>query len=156
MKKILFVCAGNICRSPTAEGVMRELLAREAPELQIVLDSAGVGSWHIGSPPDERSQQAALRRGVDISGLRARQITIDDFASFDLILAMDMENLTELKRRAPAPLKERVRLFLDFVPDGEIDEVPDPYYGGEAGFEHVLDLSEQAARGLLQYLRDKR
>lgn len=151
--KILFVCAGNICRSPTAEGVFRNLLAREAPELQVVVDSAGIGGWHIGSPPDERSQAAAQRRGVDISGLRARQIAGEDFESFDLILAMDLQNLSELKRRAPAQHKERVRLFLDFIPGGEADEVPDPYYGGEAGFEHVLDLTEQAALGLLQYLK---
>jgi protein-tyrosine phosphatase len=151
--KILFVCLGNICRSPTAEAVFRHLLAREAPELNVVVDSAGIGAWHIGEPPDARAQAAAQRRGFDMSALRARQVVREDFERFDLILAMDLENLAELKRRAPAHTRERVRLFLDFIPEEEIDEVPDPYYGSEAGFEQVLDLAEQAARGLLQYLR---
>lgn len=154
--KILFVCLGNICRSPTAEIVFRHLLEREAPELDITVDSAGIGAWHIGEPPDERSQAAALRRGFDMGALRARQIAGEDFERFDLILAMDLENLAELKRRAPARLRDRVRLFLDFVADGESDEVPDPYYGGQAGFERVLDLVEQASRGLLDHLKQIR
>lgn len=153
--KILFVCLGNICRSPTAEAVLRHLLQREASELEVTVESAGIGAWHIGEPPDERSQAAARRRGFEMSSLRARQITAEDFSRFDLILAMDLENLAELKRRAPAHLRERVRLLLDFIPESELDEVPDPYYGGEAGFERVLDLVEQASRGLLDYLRNK-
>jgi len=156
LMRILFVCAGNICRSPTAEAVFRHLLAREAPELDVEVQSAGIGSWHIGSPPDARTQAAARRRGYDMSEQRARQVVREDFALFDLILAMDLENLAHLRRRAPAEAQERVRLFLDFIEGGEFDEVPDPYYGGDAGFEQVLDLVEQASEGLLKYLRTNR
>ncbi len=150
--RVLFVCLGNICRSPTAEAVFRHLLARARTELRIEVDSAGIGDWHIGEPPDERAQAAARRRGVDMSGIRARQIVHEDFALFDLILAMDRQNLAELKRRAPVQYRERVRLFLEFAPQLDTHDVPDPYYGGEAGFEEVLDLAEQAARGLLSHL----
>jgi low molecular weight protein-tyrosine phosphatase len=153
--RILFVCLGNICRSPTAEAVLRDLLAREAPELSVEIDSAGIGDWHIGEPPDQRALVAARRRGLDMSRLRARQIVSEDFARFDFILAMDRANLSDLWRRAPTQYRERVRLFLEFAPDLGIDEVPDPYYGGAAGFEDVLDLAEQAARGLLSHLRDR-
>ncbi|HKE44499.1 MAG TPA: low molecular weight protein-tyrosine-phosphatase [Steroidobacteraceae bacterium] len=151
--RILFVCLGNICRSPTAEAVLRDLLSREAPELAVEVDSAGLGSWHIGEPPDERALAAARRRGLDMSRLRARQVASEDFARFDFILAMDRTNLADLRRRAPAQYRERVRLFLEFAPDLDVDEVPDPYYGSEAGFEEVLDLAEQAARGLLSFIR---
>ena len=154
--RILFVCLGNICRSPTAEAVLRELVAREAPDLSLEIDSAGIGSWHIGEPPDERALAAARRRGLDMSRLRARQIASEDFARFDFILAMDRANLADLQRRAPSQYRERVQLFLEFAPDLEVDEVPDPYYGGDAGFEEVLDLAEQAARGLLSHLRKSR
>src|SRR5262245_8033605 len=154
--RILFVCLGNICRSPTAEAVLRDLLAREAPELSVEIDSAGIGDWHIGEPPDQRAMTAARRRGLDMSRLRARQIVSEDFARFDFILAMDRTNLSDLRGRAPTQYRERVRLFLEFAPDLGIDEVPDPYYGGAAGFEDVLDLTEQAARGLLSHLRDRR
>lgn len=150
--KILFVCLGNICRSPTAEAVFRHLLASAATDLKIEVDSAGIGSWHIGEPPDARAQAAARRRGIDLSALRARQIMGEDFERFDLILAMDGENLTELRKRSPAQYRERVRLFLEFAPDLGEEDVPDPYYGGDAGFEAVLDLTEQAARGLLESL----
>jgi protein-tyrosine phosphatase len=150
--RVLFVCLGNICRSPTAEAVFRQLLARSQTPLAIEVDSAGIGDWHIGEPPDERAQAAARRRGLDMSGLRARQVVHDDFALFDLILAMDRQNFTELRRRAPAQYRERVKLFLEFAPQLETPDVPDPYYGGEAGFEEVLDLAEQAARGLLEHL----
>lgn len=153
--RILFVCLGNICRSPTAEAVLRDLLAREAPELSVEIDSAGIGDWHIGEPPDQRALVAARRRGLDMSRLRARQIVSEDFARFDFILAMDRANLSDLRGRAPTQYRERVRLFLEFAPDLGIDEVPDPYYGGAAGFEDVLDLTEQAARGLLSHLRDR-
>ena len=150
--RILFVCLGNICRSPTAEAVLRDLLAREAPDLEVEIDSAGIGSWHIGEPPDDRAVTAARRRGLDMSRLRARQIASEDFARFDFILAMDRANLADLRRRAPVQYRERVRLFLEFAPDLGVEDVPDPYYGGEAGFEEVLDLAEQAARGLLSHL----
>lgn len=150
--KILFVCLGNICRSPTAEAVFRHLLAEMAAGTNVEVDSAGIGNWHIGEPPDVRAQAAARRRGFDMSALRARQITSEDFERFDLILAMDRENLAELRRRSPQQLRERVRLFLEFAPDLGEHDVPDPYYGGDAGFEAVLDLTEQAARGLLDHL----
>jgi protein-tyrosine phosphatase len=153
--QILFVCLGNICRSPTAEGVLRVLAAREAPELPLEIDSAGTAGYHVGEPPDPRMCHAAARRGYDLSGLRARVVEPADFERFDLILAMDQENLRVLKRRAPAPAHERLRLFLEFAPESETAEVPDPYYGGAPGFEQVLDLVESAARGLLAHLRQQ-
>jgi len=150
--KILFVCLGNICRSPTAEGVLRTLAAREAPELDLVVDSAGTAGYHIGEPPDPRTQQAAARRGYELGTLRARVIEPADFERFDLILAMDRENLKVLRRRAPPQAHERLRLLLEFAPDATPADVPDPYYGGPNGFEEVLDLVEVAARGLLAHL----
>lgn len=154
--RILFVCMGNICRSPTAEAVFKHLLAREAPDMQVEVQSAGIGGWHIGSPPDTRTQAAAKRRGYDMSAQRAQQVSGQHFAHYDLILAMDLENLADLRRRAPPQVHEKIRLFLDFIDGGEVDEVPDPYYGGEAGFEQVLDLVEEASRGLLRYLQTRR
>jgi len=151
--KILFVCLGNICRSPTAEAVFRAVAQRDAPDLDIEIDSAGTGGYHIGEPPDSRSQAAARRRGYDMSALRARQIQMDDFQRFDLVLAMDEDNLAALQDRAPATLRDRVRLFLDFAPDAERVDVPDPYYGGSTGFEEVLDLVEAASAGLIRHLR---
>ncbi len=153
--RILFVCLGNICRSPTAEAVVRTLAARELPEIGLEVDSAGTAGYHIGEPPDPRMQAAAARRGYELKALRARVIEPLDFERFDLILAMDRENLAMLHRRAPEQARERVRLFLDFFPQGELREVPDPYYGGPNGFEEVLDLVESAARGLLAYLRQR-
>jgi protein-tyrosine phosphatase len=153
--KILFVCLGNICRSPSAEAVLREIAAREAPDLGIEVDSAGTAGYHIGSPPDERSQEAARRRGYDMAPLRARIVEPEDFERFDLILAMDRDNLSILRRRAPVAARERVRLFLEFAPDAGVTEVPDPYYGGASGFEQVLDLVEAAARGLIAHLRER-
>ena len=152
--KILFVCLGNICRSPSAEAVLREIAAREAPELRIEVDSAGTAGYHIGEPPDSRSQEAARRRGYDMSPLRARIVEPEDFELFDLILAMDENNLSALRKHAPAAYRERVRLFLEFAPESGMAEVPDPYYGGPTGFEQVLDLVEEAARGLLLHLRE--
>jgi low molecular weight protein-tyrosine phosphatase len=151
--KILFVCLGNICRSPTAEGVLRVLAAREAPELVIEVDSAGTAGYHVGQPPDPRTREAAARRGYDLGALRARVVEPQDFERFDLILAMDHDNLEVLRRRAPHHAHERLRLFLEFAPEGVVDEVPDPYYGGPNGFEEVLDLVEAATRGLLAHLR---
>ena len=151
--KILFVCLGNICRSPTAEGVLRTLAAREAPEVGIEVDSAGTAAYHSGEPPDLRTRQAAARRGYDLSRQRARIVEPADFERYDLILAMDRENLRVLRERAPAHAQHRLRLFLEFAPDTGLKEVPDPYYGGPNGFEEVLDLVEAATRGLLAHLR---
>jgi protein-tyrosine phosphatase len=153
--RILFVCLGNICRSPTAEAVLRALAAREAPELSVEVDSAGTAGYHLGEPPDPRSCAAAARRGYDMRALRARIVEPGDFERFDLILAMDEENLSVLRRRAPTVAHERLRLFLEFAPAGAPQEVPDPYYGGPNGFEEVLDLAETAARGLLDHLRQR-
>ncbi len=151
--KILFVCLGNICRSPTAEIVFRQIVAREAPDLRIEIDSAGTAAYHVGSPPDSRTREAALRRGYDMSALRARVVDPQDFVRFDLILAMDRQNFDTLRRGAPADAHDRIRLFLEFAPDAGETEVPDPYYGGPNGFEEVLDLVEAAARGLLLHVR---
>jgi protein-tyrosine phosphatase len=153
VRGVLFVCLGNICRSPTAEGVFRHLLAQEAPELRVEVDSAGTADYHIGEPPDLRSQRAALRRGIDLGGLRARQVTPADFARFDLILAMDRGNLLELEARRPENSRARVQLLLQYAPDLGRLEVPDPYYRDASGFEEVLDLTAAASRGLLAALQ---
>ncbi|MBL8266637.1 low molecular weight protein-tyrosine-phosphatase [Steroidobacter sp.] len=150
--RILFVCLGNICRSPSAEGVFRHVLASRAPELQVEIDSAGTHDYHIGSPPDRRSIAAAKRRGIDLSSLRARLVAAEDFTHYDLILAMDDENLQELRRRSPAAQHHRIRLMMEFAPQAASRHVPDPYYGGAQGFEEVLDLLEEAAEGLLAEL----
>ena len=144
-RSVLFVCTGNICRSPTAEGVLRHLAAEEGIELRIA--SAGIGDWHVGSAPDERAQHHAKGRGYDLSTLRARQVRPSDFAEFDLILAMDRGHLRALERMAPRGERHKVRLFVA----GR--DVPDPYYGGPEGFEQVLDLVEAACRDLLQKLK---
>jgi protein-tyrosine phosphatase len=145
--RILFVCLGNICRSPTVEGVARVLAAREAPQLGLSFDSAGTAGYHIGNAPDRRSQRHAMERGYDISGLRARQLTAEDFHRFDLLLAMDDENLADMRVLAPRGRAGRARLFLSYLPGGTRC-VPDPYYGGAAGFETVLDLAERGSRAL--------
>lgn len=150
MTRILFVCLGNICRSPTVEGVARELARREAPHLALHFDSAGTADYHVGDPPDARSMSAARARGYDISALRARQLQRADFQHFDLLLAMDAENLSNMLRIAPAGGAERARLFLDYARDAGTRSVPDPYYGGAAGFERVIDLAEHGVRGLLR------
>jgi protein-tyrosine phosphatase len=151
--RILFVCLGNICRSPTAEGVLRVIAAREAPDLNLEVDSAGTAGYHIGEAPDPRTRRAAARRGYDLNMLRARVVEPTDFERFDLILAMDRENLGVLQRRAPSGAQERLRLLLEFAPDGSPEDVPDPYYGGPNGFEEVLDLVESAVHGLLVHLK---
>ena len=151
--KVLFVCLGNICRSPTAEVVFRAAASREAPDIALEIDSAGTAAYHVGEAPDRRTRQAAARRGYDLSQLRARVVEPRDFEYFDLILAMDRENLRTLERRAPQHVRERLRLFLEFAPEAGLSEVPDPYYGGPNGFEDVLDLIEAASRGLIEHLR---
>ena len=153
--RVLFVCLGNICRSPTAEAVLRALAAREAPELELEVDSAGTAGYHIGEPPDPRTRAAATRRGYDLAALRARVVEPEDFEHFDLILAMDRENLSVLRRRAPPAAHGRLRLFLEFAPRASLEDVPDPYYGGPNGFVEVLDLVEEATRGLIGHLRQQ-
>lgn len=149
MTKVLFVCMGNICRSPTAEGVFRQRVREAGLEQRITIDSAGTHDYHIGKPPDRRAQAAAAGRGYDLSGLRGRQVEKRDFDEFDYILAMDAENLANLNRIKPAKHKAQVKLFLEFARDHALREVPDPYYGGAQGFERVLDMVEDAAAGLL-------
>jgi protein-tyrosine phosphatase len=159
--RILMVCLGNICRSPTAEGVLRQLAAREAPELRLEIDSAGTAAYHIGKAPDPRSQRAARRRGIDLGGLRARQVCARDFDDFDLILAMDHDNLQDLERIRPPGSRARLQLFLDYsVAHPSADhplqrDVPDPYAGDEEDFERVLELTTAAARGLIASLQQR-
>ena len=149
--RVLFVCTGNICRSPTAEGVFRALVAKHGLGGRIEADSAGTGDWHVGEPPDERSQEAALRRGIDLSTIRGRQVGRDDFATFDLVVAMDRSHVRALQRLAPAA-KDKVRLFLDYAPGEKGRDVPDPYFGGGSGFDRVLDMIEAGCAGLLAEL----
>ena len=149
--RILFVCMGNICRSPTAEGVFRRLVAERVPGAEIEVDSAGTHDYHVGDPPDRRSIDAAARRGIDLRGLRARVVEEADFERFDLILAMDRLNHATLLDRSPVRYQDRVRLFLEFAAADTL-EVPDPYYGGAPGFDEVLDLVEEASQGLLAHL----
>lgn len=150
---VLFVCLGNICRSPTAHGVFEAKVRKAGLENRIRVDSAGTGDWHIGRPPDDRTSTVALTRGYDLSALRARQVSRSDFEQFDYVLAMDRTNLGDLLRMKPASFKGHVGLFLDFYPHAKVQEVPDPYYGGGDGFNTVLDLVENAAQGLLDHLR---
>jgi protein-tyrosine phosphatase len=153
MVRVLFVCMGNICRSPLAQGVFEDVLRRESLEGEVSVDSAGTGAWHVGSPPDERALSAASLRGVDISSQRARRITPEDCQNFDYILTMDEENY-----RAVSGLCRDcavVRPFLDFATDSPETAVPDPYYGGPEGFEHVLELVEEASEGLLEDIRKR-
>lgn len=153
MVKVLFVCSGNICRSPTAEGVFRELLRREGLDHLVTTDSAGTHDYHLGEPPDPRSCQAARGRGIDIGDLRARKVGREDFVAFDYVLAMDRGHYRQLEAQCPAPLRHRLRMFMSFAPDFGIAEVPDPYYGDDFGFERVLDMCEAAAAGLLAEIR---
>jgi protein-tyrosine phosphatase len=150
--KILFVCTGNICRSPTAEGVFKRLVAEAGLEECIASDSAGTHGYHVGEPPDPRTQHAASRRGYDLSALRARQVKQGDFGEFEYVLAMDEANLQVLQRLCPPQHSQRLKLFMEFGGNPVVREVPDPYYGGAQGFERVLDLVEQASRGLLDHL----
>lgn len=154
MVKVLFVCMGNICRSPTAEAVFRKYVQTARLDGRITIDSAGTGDWHVGKSPDQRACQAAARRGYDLSSLKARQVTVEDFQRFDLILAMDQDNLERLKAQQPSESRAELDLFLRRYGLGE-DAVPDPYFGGDAGFEQVLDLVERASAALLDELRGR-
>lgn len=146
--RVLFVCLGNICRSPTAEGVLRHKLHEAGLQARVEVDSAGTGDWHVGKAADLRTRQAAQQRGYDLSALRGRQVQAADFNAFDLILAMDTSNLRDLQQLRPDNATAELDLFLRRY-QLQLDEVPDPYYGGADGFEQVLDLIEQACEGLL-------
>ena len=151
---VLFVCTGNICRSPTAEGVLRYKLTQEGLGDRVGVDSAGLGEWHIGDPPDSRAIARAGLRGYDLSPLRARLFKVDDFHDFDLILGMDTGHMTAMKRRQPAGARARLHLFLDFAPNEDLGrEVPDPYYGGLADYDHALDLIEPGVDSLIAALK---
>jgi len=150
---VLFVCLGNICRSPAAEGVFRALVERQGLDGRIACDSAGTGSWHVGKAPDARMQAAARRRGIELKALRGRQVAAADFERFDYVLAMDGDNLANLEALCPPGREGRLGRLLDFAPGAGRRDVPDPYYGGAEGFERVLDLVEAAAEGLLADIR---
>jgi len=153
MTSVLLVCLGNICRSPTAEGVMRSLLAEQGLVERYYLDSAGTAGWHVGKAPDARAIQAAAKRGIDLSLLRARQVAEADFARFDYLLAMDSSNYHDLLAIRPANARAQIERLLRFAPDGSPLDVPDPYYGGEEGFEHVLNVITQASRGFITHIQ---
>lgn len=153
--KILFVCTGNICRSPTAEGVFKHFVKEAGLDERVLSDSAGTHDYHVGDPPDTRAQKAAAHRGYDLSTLRGRQVSRRDFSEFDYVLAMDEANLRLLERLCPHEHTRKLKLFMEFSVDLAVREVPDPYYGGADGFERVLDLAEQASRGLLEHLRGR-
>ncbi len=148
---VLFVCMGNICRSPTAEGVFRHFVNEAALAEKIDVDSAGTHAYHVGEPPDRRASAAAERRGVSLADIKARRVADSDFEQFDYIIAMDEDNQARLIDQAPDEYRDKVQLFLSYASVSET-EVPDPYYGGAAGFERVLDLVEEASRGLLETL----
>jgi len=153
--KVLFVCMGNICRSPTAHGVFRQMVEQAGLTDQIDIDSAGTHAYHVGNPPDRRALATGRGRGLDFSDLRARQAESNDFHEFDYLLAMDNDNYHGLKAICPAGQESRLRMFLEFAPQLGIKEVPDPYYGGDSGFERVFDMVEAASKGLLDEIRQK-
>ena len=151
---VLFVCMGNICRSPTAEGAFRHVVEEAGLAERFLIDSAGTHAYHVGESADRRARAAAERRGISLDGIAARRVDLKDFEQFDYVIAMDRLNHVTLVDKADAEYHDKIRLFLDFGPSTE-DEVPDPYYGGSAGFERVLDLVEEASRGLLETLRSR-
>ncbi|VAW52335.1 Low molecular weight protein tyrosine phosphatase [hydrothermal vent metagenome] len=154
MVKVLFICMGNICRSPTAEGVFRHMVKQINTAEEISIDSAGTHAYHVGSQPDKRAQEAALKRDIDLSSQRARRVSADDFIEFDYVVAMDKSNKRDLLDICPVGYENRIHLFLDFA-NCEESEVPDPYYGQGRGFEIVLNLVEDASAGLLKHVRKK-
>lgn len=153
--KILFVCMGNICRSPTAEGVFTDLVAKRNLADNFYIDSAGTHAYHVGDAPDMRAQKAARQRGVELKHLKARQVVASDFVNFDYILMMDGDNFQIVEQNCPEEYRHKLAYFLDYAPQLNIREVPDPYYGGSYGFERVLDLSEAASEGLLASILQK-
>lgn len=155
MVKVLFVCMGNICRSPTAHGVFRQLVIDEGLLDLVEIDSAGTHAYHVGNPPDSRAQSTANTRGIDLSDLRARQVSEQDFAHYDYVIAMDQENYISLSQQCPRQHVDKIYMFMDFAPEMRTREVPDPYYGGAQGFERVFDLVEAAAQGLLNDIRSR-
>lgn len=150
---VLFVCMGNICRSPTAEGIFREQAQRAGMIDRLRIESAGIGDWHVGQQPDARAIAHARRRGYDLTSLRARQVSAGDFARFDYILGMDARNLRDLRALKPPDFAGHLGLLLDFVPELGLREVPDPYFGSADGFETVLELTERACAALLEHIR---
>ena len=152
--RVLFVCLGNICRSPAAEAAFQHAAAEAGLTSEFVVDSAGTGAWHVGEPADRRMREAGRRRGIDVTS-RARQVSDDDFKDFDHILAMDLTNLRALRRQAPVEHRSKIRLFRDLDPQGAGEDVPDPYYGDETGFDEVLDIVTRTARALLEELRPR-
>ena len=155
MIRVLFVCTGNICRSPSAEGVFKHQVAAAGLADRITADSAGTHDFHVGDAPDERAQQAALKRGYDISKLHGRQVIRRDFLEFDYVLAMDQLNMKLLVRLCPPEQRHKLKLFMEFAPEAATLEVPDPYSGSAEDFEQVLDLLEAASEGLLAHVRDR-
>ncbi len=154
MVRVLFICLGNICRSPLAQGVFEEIVRRQGFEDEVFVDSAGTGSWRVGHPPDERAQRSASLRGLDISVQRARRVTLEDCDRFDYILTMDETNYEAVAALCRGGGAE-VRPFLDYAPDRVETEIPDPFYGGSEGFDRVLDLVEEASEGLLEEIKKK-
>lgn len=152
MKRVLFVCTGNICRSPTAEGVARHLIASGGLDGLVEVDSAGIQGFHAGEAPDPRTRKAAAERGYDLAVLRARKLESEDYRRFDLLLAMDRGHLEYMTRNCPEVYRGKLRLFLEFAEGVALEEVPDPYYGGPNGFEFVLDLCERGVSGVLREL----
>lgn len=155
MVKILFVCMGNICRSPTAEGVFSHKVAQAGLDDVIEIDSAGTIAYHVGNPPDSRATAAARLRGINLSNQRSRMVDQSDFETFDYIIAMDYDNESELHDRCPDEHKDKIQLFLNYAKNTTVKEVPDPYYGAGNGFETVLDLIENASEGFLQHLKNE-
>jgi len=153
--RVLFVCMGNICRSPTAHGVFERLVEEAGLGDRIDVDSAGTHAYHVGEPPDPRAQETARQRGYELSHQRARRVQQEDFLEFDYLIAMDRSNYEDLRAIALPGCEERLRLFLEFAPELPEDEVPDPYYGGTQGFQRVLDMVERAAAGLLEEIRSR-